>query len=186
MVVWGGIFGPDFCTIHRFRLIPILYQGKSSKTLYKSRPTCPKPGPGPLPPPKKNRGAHQSKVLGVRGSISGPDSCTIHRIRLISILYQGKSSNSLVSVHNCQKSKEEIRTSSEKKTRTKNINYSWRKLNFIFGKNHQIFENFDFFKKLFFSVFDFFKKIFKKYKNRKFQKSDDFSKKSKLIFSTNN
>ena len=79
-------------------------------------------------PPKKNRGAHQSKVLGVRGSISGPDSCTIRRIRLISILYQRKSSNSLVSVHNCQKSKEEIRTSSEKKTRMKNIHFSWRKL----------------------------------------------------------
>ena len=56
LVVWGGIFGPDFCTIHRFRLIPILYQGKSSKTLYKSRPTCPKPGPGPLPPEKKSGG----------------------------------------------------------------------------------------------------------------------------------
>ena len=34
--------------------------------------------------------------------------------------------------YNCQKSKEENRTSSAKLTRTKNINYSWRKLILIF------------------------------------------------------
>ena len=49
------------------------------------------------------------------------------------------SPQSLVSVHNYQKSKEEIRTSSGKKTRTKNINYSWRKCDFIFRKKSSDF-----------------------------------------------
>ena len=149
--VQSSIFGPDSCTIPWFRRISILYQGKSSKTGIRVAQRVLSRARVPYPP-GKNRGAHQSKVLGVRGSIFGPDSCTIRRFRLIAILYQGKSPNSLVSVHNCQKSKEEIRTSSAKKTRTKNTIFSWRNLilkifeKILFSKN--IFREFRFPEKL--------------------------------------
>ena len=55
---------------------------------------------------------------------------------------QPRRQNSLVSVHNCQKSKEEIHTSSAKLTRTKNINYSWRKCILDFWKKSSDFWKF--------------------------------------------
>ena len=86
--------------------------------------------------------------------------------------------------YNCQKSKEENRTSSAKLTRTKNINYSWRKLILIFWiKKTSAFWKLYFFRKLEFSIFLFFLKIgnFMFFENRMC-----FFKKSKSIFCTNN
>ena len=73
----------------------------------------------------------------------------------------------LPGVHNCQKSKEEIHTLSAKKTRTKNIIFSWRNLIL------KIFE------KIFFLNFFFEISIFGKFENILMQNIFKFSRKSK-------
>ena len=76
----------------------------------------------------KYRGIRELSVCKPKSPLSNRQIREFREIGNGTKVDQPRRQNSLVSVHNCQKSKEEIRTSSAKLTRMKNIIFSWRNL----------------------------------------------------------